>query len=626
MSCAGRGIVLRQIDRLFREGTLGGLGDGQLLERYLTRRDEAAFETLVDLHGPMVLGLCRRMLRDPRDIEDAFQATFLVLVRKAPAIRDRDLLSSWLYGVAYRVARRARNQTIRRRVRETTVPELVVMAGPESSDRLEVDPVLDQELNRLPEKYRAPLILCYLRGRTHDQAADELRCPVGTVRSRLARGRDLLRRRLTRRGFAPSAMAAILGTGPSLPAKLLVEVVPPSLVSATLKAAFGFGSAQTIQAGAIATSALALAQGVLTTMKFAQLKWLGLAILATSLSAGGVVAVSPAPLQTPRTASDTSSPREQGKSPTKEKSAAKTNRTGMWSVEQAKARLLLAEVDLQQAQVNRNAVAARVEECKAELAAAQSREAAVARAPADIVIPDPFAMEANGSLHGPANGQQDVRMGNLRSDRFDALERKVDELLKRGGANTPTANAPQKEPIPDRPKLESRTNFPATAKPIQELEAQLKQVLLERNYAKRLSEKQGISANEVALYHTKVLVVVGQIEGLDEDLADEIARLKLEMNRKNAERAKAAALEEVAQVFTARNERLNHRKQGMVSTEDVAKAEGETKVAHAQVAIVDAEIAEVGLRIQQLERRRERIKQAMALANEEKTAVSALRK
>ena len=108
MSPAGRGIVFRQIDRLFGEGTLTGLGDGPLLERYLTRRDEDAFEALVDRHGPMVLGLCRRMLRDPGDIEDAFQATFLVLARKAPTIRDRDLLSNWLYGVAYRVARRAR--------------------------------------------------------------------------------------------------------------------------------------------------------------------------------------------------------------------------------------------------------------------------------------------------------------------------------------------------------------------------------------------------------------------------------------------------------------------------------------------------------------------------------------
>src|SRR5271163_160225 len=107
MATVHRG-VFQQIDRLYREGTLSGLGDGQLLERYLTCRDEAAFEALVNLHGPMVLGLCRRVLRDPRDIEDAFQATFLILVQKAPTIRDRSLLSNWLFGVAYRVARRAR--------------------------------------------------------------------------------------------------------------------------------------------------------------------------------------------------------------------------------------------------------------------------------------------------------------------------------------------------------------------------------------------------------------------------------------------------------------------------------------------------------------------------------------
>ena len=150
--------------------------------------------------------------------------------------------------------------------------------------------MLDQELNRLPRKYRVPLILCYLEGRTHDQAAEELACPVGTVRSRLARGRDLLRRRLTSRGHAPTA--AILGTETALPARLLTEAVPPSLVSATVKAALGIGASKTIQAGAVSASALALTQGVLTTMKLAQLKCIGLAILATSLSAGGVIAVS----------------------------------------------------------------------------------------------------------------------------------------------------------------------------------------------------------------------------------------------------------------------------------------------------------------------------------------------
>jgi RNA polymerase sigma factor (sigma-70 family) len=298
MSCAGRGILLRQIDRLFCDGTLAGLGDGQLLERYLASGDETAFEALVDRHGPMVLGLCRRMLRDPRDIEDAFQATFLVLVRTGRGIRDRSLVSTWLYRVAFRVARQARTHTLRRRSCEVEVAGPEASVDPEATDNREIRTALDQELSRLPEKYRAPLVLCYLQGRTHDQAAEALRCPVGTVRSRLARGRDLLKKRLTRRGFAPTA--AILGTGPTLPARLLTETVPPSLVSATVKSALGFGSPLAIQAGAATTSVLALAQGVLTTMKIAQLKWIGLALLATSLSAGGAVAVSYASAQTSR--------------------------------------------------------------------------------------------------------------------------------------------------------------------------------------------------------------------------------------------------------------------------------------------------------------------------------------
>ena len=273
MASANRGVVFQQIDRLYREGTLSGLGDGQLLERYLTRRDEAAFEALVNLHGPMVLGLCRRVLRDPRDVEDAFQATFLVLVRKAPTIRDRGLLSNWLYGVAYRVARRARTNTLRRRERELAVAKSEASAVPESTDVLGIGPVLDQELTRLPQKYRAPLILCYLKGRTHDEAAEDLGCPVGTVRSRLARGRDLLRRRLTSRGYAPTA--AILGSGTSLPAQLLSEAVPSSLVATTVEAAFRVGALQSLQAGAASASILALTQGVLTTMKLAQLKWIG---------------------------------------------------------------------------------------------------------------------------------------------------------------------------------------------------------------------------------------------------------------------------------------------------------------------------------------------------------------
>lgn len=298
MANALNGIVLQQIDRLYREGTLAGLKDDQLLERYLSRRDESAFEALVNLHGPMVLGLCRRMLHDPRDVEDAFQATFLILVRKASSIRDPSHLSNWLYGVAYRVAVRARTNTLRRRGRETAVGDLEVATVPGTMDSLEIGPVLDQELNRLPQKYRAVIVLCYVKARTHDQAAEELHCPVGTVRSRLARGRDLLKRRLTQRGHAPTA--AILGSGPLSPTPFLSEAVPSSLASATVCAALGFSSHKTIPAGAAAASALALTQGVLTTMKFAQLKWIALIVCATGLSAGGVVAVSFAQAQASR--------------------------------------------------------------------------------------------------------------------------------------------------------------------------------------------------------------------------------------------------------------------------------------------------------------------------------------
>src|SRR5262249_56360504 len=122
---------------------------------YRPRRDEDAFEAIVDLHGPMVLGLCRRMLRDPRDIEDAFQATFLVLARKAPTIRDRDLLSSWLYGVAYRVARRARARTLRRRERESAVGGPEVAAGP-GAGRAGSGPLLGPGLGRSPVRHPAP--------------------------------------------------------------------------------------------------------------------------------------------------------------------------------------------------------------------------------------------------------------------------------------------------------------------------------------------------------------------------------------------------------------------------------------------------------------------------------------
>ncbi len=184
----------------------------------------------------------------------------------------------------------ARAQTLRRANYEVAVVGLDVATKPDANEMLKVGPVLDHELSRLPEKYRAPLVLCYLEGRTHDQAAEALRCPVGTVRSRLARGRDLLKKRLTRGGYSPTATLLTVNQPATL--RLLSESVPPSLATQTLKLVLRSGASKSIRAGASAASVLALTQGVVTTMKLSRIKWIGLSLLATGLSAGGAVAVS----------------------------------------------------------------------------------------------------------------------------------------------------------------------------------------------------------------------------------------------------------------------------------------------------------------------------------------------
>ena len=193
------GSVIHSLQRLFGPGTVNALSEAQLLERFIVRKDEAAFEAILKRHGPMVLGVCRRVLDDPHDVDDAFQATFLILVKKARSIRERDVLSTWLYGVARRVAVRAKVNARRRRDCERTAWEgAEVNAKDLGATRLEAGELrslIDEELQRLPQRYRTPLILCDLEGQTHEQAAVQLHCPVGTVKSRLARGRERLRSR-----------------------------------------------------------------------------------------------------------------------------------------------------------------------------------------------------------------------------------------------------------------------------------------------------------------------------------------------------------------------------------------------------------------------------------------------
>src|SRR5262245_28258587 len=191
--------VLRRLRRWARPRDGGGAPDAELLGRYVERQDPAAFEALLVRHGPMVLGVCRRVLASAADAEDAFQATFLVLVRKAASVVPRGMVGNWLYGVAYRTATSAKAMNARRRAKERAA------ARPEAREEerwTDLRPVLDEEMSRLPEKYRVPVVLCDLEGRTRREAARQLGWPEGTLSTRLRAGRGLLARALGRRGLA----------------------------------------------------------------------------------------------------------------------------------------------------------------------------------------------------------------------------------------------------------------------------------------------------------------------------------------------------------------------------------------------------------------------------------------
>jgi RNA polymerase sigma factor (sigma-70 family) len=259
-----------------RAGALRGLTDGQLLARFIERRDEAAFEALVRRHGPMVLGLCRRVLGSLHDAEDAFQATFLVLARKAASLRSRELVGNWLYGTAYRTALEARATIARRRAREKQVgvmPE--PQAEPEPAWR-ELLPLLDQELNRLPDKYRVPVVLCELEGKSRKEVAQLLGLPEGTLSWRLAHARKLLARGLARYGLAVSAAA--------LSESMASACVPRALAAATAKAAAG-------QAGAVPAHVVVLTEGVVKAMFLSKIKAL-VAVAFVLVASAGMVGLS----------------------------------------------------------------------------------------------------------------------------------------------------------------------------------------------------------------------------------------------------------------------------------------------------------------------------------------------
>ncbi len=264
------GDLMRQVSALFGGGVSAGLADGELLERFQRRKTsgdfsgaEAAFGAIVDRHGKMVLNVCRRALSNPQDAEDAFQATFLVLARKAGSVRvdASNSIAPWLYGVTRKVAAKARRQSARRQAREVSVPGIEVaeptsrFSAEELAERAELRALIMEEIDRLPGRFRQAIEAIDLDGCTQDEAARRLGWPVGTVRSRLSRGRARLRDRLTRRGIQAPSVIPIAGAP-------LVKAVPNGLAVSTIQAAVAFAS-KTALPGAISVPALTLAEGVL---------------------------------------------------------------------------------------------------------------------------------------------------------------------------------------------------------------------------------------------------------------------------------------------------------------------------------------------------------------------------
>src|SRR5438105_279143 len=287
------GTVVRHIRDLVASRATHEQTDRQLLEAFLASRDERAFAEVVTRHGPLVLAVCRRVLGHQQDAEDAFQAAFLVLARNAGSIRKHESLGSWLHGVAYRIAMKAKRDAARRRLREREVKAMPHRSPPDLAWP-EVQLILDQEIQRLPVKYRAVFVLCCLEGKNRAEVARELDLKEGTVRSRLSQARKQLQQRLCRRGIALTAVlgAAALSKGATLAA------VPGALAISTVRAALLFVSGEAPVAGLVSAQVTTLARAATRAMFASKLKTAAICLLAAGLvaaAAGALAQRRPAP-------------------------------------------------------------------------------------------------------------------------------------------------------------------------------------------------------------------------------------------------------------------------------------------------------------------------------------------
>ena len=293
MATAPVDSVIRLLRRVARAGEKSGQTDGDLVESFLERKDEAAFEALVRRHGPMVLGVCRRVVRDYHDAEDAFQATFLILVRKATTIRPAGMVANWLHGVAYRTAMKARAMTAKRRTREQQASPMPERESAPHDSWSELRPLLDRELNGLPESYRLAILLCDLEGKTIKEASLLLALPQGTLAGRLTRGRKLLAKRLASRGVTLSAgsLAAVMSQN------VTSAGLPAALLDSTVHAAASLAAGRAIAAGSVPDRVAFLMGEVGKSMMLSKFKTFVMTLLVAAIvfGSGRMLAQRPEP-------------------------------------------------------------------------------------------------------------------------------------------------------------------------------------------------------------------------------------------------------------------------------------------------------------------------------------------
>ncbi|VTR94804.1 sigma-70 family rna polymerase sigma factor : RNA polymerase sigma factor, sigma-70 family OS=Singulisphaera acidiphila (strain ATCC BAA-1392 / DSM 18658 / VKM B-2454 / MOB10) GN=Sinac_6419 PE=4 SV=1: Sigma70_r2: Sigma70_r4_2: HlyD_2 [Gemmata massiliana] len=274
----------RRLPRIPSLSSTGPPIDADLLARFISTGDEVAFELLVRRHAPMVLAVCRRVLADPNDADDAFQAAFLVLARKAASVARAEVLAGWLYRIAYRAAVRVRSDRLRRATHADASPDLLPAPTTDPNAR-ELERVLDEEVAKLPERHRVAFVLCCLEGKTGEEAGRLIGCPPGTVSSRLTRARERLRERLTRRGFAPALIVTVLSACAESAAAVSALT---ALIDSTVHAAPGFATRR--PTAALTARPATIAEGVIRTMNATKLKTLALLFALGLLAVGGVFA------------------------------------------------------------------------------------------------------------------------------------------------------------------------------------------------------------------------------------------------------------------------------------------------------------------------------------------------